>query len=156
MFRFSCRLLVKVLSTCICKQVWNCWFPFFDDWLSLWGFRGGKLPRLDSRVGLQFKDHIVLTVGPDQDQSVSIQREGCFVLGPQVFRRTMVPSLLPWESISVHSLSPSLWSVPSFSLCGAVPALTSYSIQIYFYMWFYRCGEQNTHSIIFPPSPLIP
>ncbi|XP_073929058.1 ribosomal oxygenase 2 isoform X2 [Castor canadensis] len=30
---------------------------------------GGKLPRLDSRVGLQFKDHIVLTVGPDQDQS---------------------------------------------------------------------------------------
>ncbi|XP_014440885.1 ribosomal oxygenase 2 isoform X2 [Tupaia chinensis] len=30
---------------------------------------GGKLPRLDSIVRLQFKDHIVLTVGPDQDHS---------------------------------------------------------------------------------------
>ncbi|XP_074245286.1 ribosomal oxygenase 2 isoform X2 [Saimiri boliviensis] len=30
---------------------------------------GGKLPRLDSVVRLQFKDHIVLTVFPDQDQS---------------------------------------------------------------------------------------
>ncbi|ELV09407.1 MYC-induced nuclear antigen [Tupaia chinensis] len=32
---------------------------------------GGKLPRLDSIVRLQFKDHIVLTVGPDQDHSLN-------------------------------------------------------------------------------------
>nr|XP_045758665.1 ribosomal oxygenase 2 isoform X2 [Mirounga angustirostris] len=30
---------------------------------------GGRLPGLDSTVRLQFKDHTVLTVGPDQDQS---------------------------------------------------------------------------------------
>uniref|UniRef100_A0A9L0RQI5 Bifunctional lysine-specific demethylase and histidyl-hydroxylase n=2 Tax=Equus caballus TaxID=9796 RepID=A0A9L0RQI5_HORSE len=30
---------------------------------------GGQLPRLDSTVRLQFKDHIVLTLGPDQDRS---------------------------------------------------------------------------------------
>ncbi|KAM6223401.1 ribosomal oxygenase 2 [Rhynchocyon petersi] len=30
---------------------------------------GGSLPRLDSTVKLQFKEHMVLTVGPDQDQS---------------------------------------------------------------------------------------
>ncbi|XP_005375551.1 PREDICTED: bifunctional lysine-specific demethylase and histidyl-hydroxylase MINA isoform X2 [Chinchilla lanigera] len=29
---------------------------------------GGKLPRLDSTVRLQFKDHIILTVGPDENR----------------------------------------------------------------------------------------
>nr|XP_031528150.1 ribosomal oxygenase 2 isoform X2 [Vicugna pacos] len=31
--------------------------------------RGGQLPRLDSMVRLQFRDHVVLTVGPDPDPS---------------------------------------------------------------------------------------
>lgn len=30
---------------------------------------GGQLPGLDNTVRLQFRDHIVLTVGPDQDPS---------------------------------------------------------------------------------------
>ncbi|MBW00365.1 Bifunctional lysine-specific demethylase and histidyl-hydroxylase MINA, partial [Eschrichtius robustus] len=30
---------------------------------------GGQLPGLDSTVRLQFRDHVVLTVGPDQDPS---------------------------------------------------------------------------------------
>lgn len=30
---------------------------------------GGQLPRLDSTVRLRFKDHVILTVGPDQEQS---------------------------------------------------------------------------------------
>ncbi|XP_017655758.1 ribosomal oxygenase 2 isoform X2 [Nannospalax galili] len=40
---------------------------------------GGKLPRLDSTVRLQFKDHIVLTVGPDQDQSDEAQQKMVYV-----------------------------------------------------------------------------
>ncbi|KAM5281625.1 ribosomal oxygenase 2 [Ctenodactylus gundi] len=34
---------------------------------------GEKLPRLDSIVKLQFRDHVVLTVGPDQDRSDEAQ-----------------------------------------------------------------------------------
>ncbi|NXJ15570.1 RIOX2 oxygenase, partial [Odontophorus gujanensis] len=33
---------------------------------------GGKLPKLDSKIRLQFRDHAVITVEPDQDNSVSI------------------------------------------------------------------------------------
>nr|XP_055115889.1 ribosomal oxygenase 2 isoform X4 [Symphalangus syndactylus] len=40
---------------------------------------GGKLPRLDSVVRLQFKDHIVLTVLPDQDQSDEAQEKMVYV-----------------------------------------------------------------------------
>lgn len=40
---------------------------------------GGKLPRLDSVVRLQFKDHIVLTVLPDQDQSDEAQEKMVYI-----------------------------------------------------------------------------
>uniref|UniRef100_A0A8C8YJI5 Bifunctional lysine-specific demethylase and histidyl-hydroxylase n=1 Tax=Prolemur simus TaxID=1328070 RepID=A0A8C8YJI5_PROSS len=40
---------------------------------------GGKLPRLDSIVGLQFKDHIVLTVGPDQNPSDEAQEKMVYI-----------------------------------------------------------------------------
>jgi len=35
-------------------------------------FLGGKLPKIDSKIRLQFSDHAVITVEPDQDNSVSI------------------------------------------------------------------------------------
>ena len=40
------------------------------------GLPGGRVPRLDSTVRLQFKDYSVLTVGPDQNQSVSTRSGG--------------------------------------------------------------------------------
>ncbi|XP_048070812.1 ribosomal oxygenase 2 isoform X3 [Ursus arctos] len=40
---------------------------------------GGPLPRLDSTVRLQFKDHTVLTVGPDQDQSDETQEKMVYI-----------------------------------------------------------------------------
>ncbi|XP_039077932.1 ribosomal oxygenase 2 isoform X4 [Hyaena hyaena] len=40
---------------------------------------GGQLPRLDSTVRLQFKDHIVLTVGLDQDQSDETQEKMIYI-----------------------------------------------------------------------------
>ncbi|XP_006903185.1 PREDICTED: bifunctional lysine-specific demethylase and histidyl-hydroxylase MINA-like isoform X2 [Elephantulus edwardii] len=40
---------------------------------------GGSLPRLDSTVRLQFKEHMVLTVGPDQDQSDEAQEKMVYI-----------------------------------------------------------------------------
>ncbi|XP_024896558.1 ribosomal oxygenase 2 isoform X1 [Pteropus alecto] len=40
---------------------------------------GGQLPRLDSTVRLQFKDHIVLTLGPDQDRSDETQEKMVYI-----------------------------------------------------------------------------
>ncbi|XP_045857832.1 ribosomal oxygenase 2 isoform X1 [Meles meles] len=40
---------------------------------------GGQLPRLDSTVRLQFKDHAILTVGPDQDQSDETQKKMVYI-----------------------------------------------------------------------------
>lgn len=40
---------------------------------------GGQLPRLDSVVRLQFKDHVVLTVGPDQSRSDETQEKMVYV-----------------------------------------------------------------------------
>ncbi|XP_062950468.1 ribosomal oxygenase 2 isoform X2 [Cynocephalus volans] len=40
---------------------------------------GGKLPRLDSIVRLQFKDHIVLTVGLDQDRTDEMQEKMVYI-----------------------------------------------------------------------------
>ncbi|XP_044944185.1 ribosomal oxygenase 2 isoform X2 [Mustela putorius furo] len=40
---------------------------------------GGQLPRLDSTVRLQFKDHTILTVGPDQDQSDETQKKMVYI-----------------------------------------------------------------------------
>ncbi|NXJ79411.1 RIOX2 oxygenase, partial [Trogon melanurus] len=33
---------------------------------------GGKLPKIDSKIRLQFRDHAIITVEPDQESSVSI------------------------------------------------------------------------------------
>lgn len=40
---------------------------------------GGKLPTLDSIVKLQFKDHIILTVEPDQNQSDEAQEKMVYI-----------------------------------------------------------------------------
>ncbi|XP_021516232.1 ribosomal oxygenase 2 isoform X2 [Meriones unguiculatus] len=40
---------------------------------------GKKLPRLDSIVRLQFKDHIVLTVGPEENQSDEAQQKMVYI-----------------------------------------------------------------------------
>ncbi|XP_058517765.1 ribosomal oxygenase 2 isoform X3 [Ochotona princeps] len=40
---------------------------------------GGELPRLNSTVTLQFKDHIILTVGPDQDRSDEAQEKMIYI-----------------------------------------------------------------------------
>lgn len=37
-------------------------------------FLGGKLPKLDSQIRLQFRDHAIITVEPDQENSVSIRK----------------------------------------------------------------------------------
>ncbi|XP_062062743.1 ribosomal oxygenase 2 isoform X5 [Lepus europaeus] len=47
--------------------------------LTIPGFIGGELPRLDSTVRLQFRDHIILTVGPDQDQSDEAQEKMIYI-----------------------------------------------------------------------------
>ncbi|NXM70173.1 RIOX2 oxygenase, partial [Serilophus lunatus] len=35
---------------------------------------GGKLPRIDSRIRLQFRDHALITVEPDQENAVSMKK----------------------------------------------------------------------------------
>ncbi|XP_052015135.1 ribosomal oxygenase 2 isoform X3 [Apodemus sylvaticus] len=40
---------------------------------------GEKLPMLDNMIRLQFKDHIVLTVGPDQNQSDEAQQKMVYI-----------------------------------------------------------------------------
>ncbi|GAB1300356.1 Ribosomal oxygenase 2 [Apodemus speciosus] len=40
---------------------------------------GEKLPTLDNMIRLQFKDHVVLTVGPDQNQSDEAQQKMVYI-----------------------------------------------------------------------------
>ncbi|KAM9567964.1 ribosomal oxygenase 2 isoform 2-T2 [Guaruba guarouba] len=40
---------------------------------------GGKFPRIDSKIRLQFRDHAVITVEPDQENSDEIRREMVYV-----------------------------------------------------------------------------
>lgn len=40
---------------------------------------GGKLPKIDSKIRLQFRDHAIITVEPDQDNSDEIRREMVYV-----------------------------------------------------------------------------
>lgn len=40
-------------------------------------FLGGKLPKLDSKIRLQFRDHAVITVEPDQENAVSMRSPPC-------------------------------------------------------------------------------
>ncbi|NXV72719.1 RIOX2 oxygenase, partial [Atlantisia rogersi] len=42
---------------------------------------GGKLPKIDSRIRLQFRDHTVLTVEPEQQNSVSIMKPPLYACG---------------------------------------------------------------------------
>lgn len=47
-------------------------------------FLGGKLPKIDSKIRLQFRDHAIITVEPDQENSVSIMKLGVGVQGMRV------------------------------------------------------------------------
>ncbi|NXM54392.1 RIOX2 oxygenase, partial [Illadopsis cleaveri] len=38
---------------------------------------GGKLPKLDSKIRLQFRDHAIITVEPDQENAVSMRSSPC-------------------------------------------------------------------------------
>ncbi|XP_039913146.1 ribosomal oxygenase 2 isoform X2 [Hirundo rustica] len=40
---------------------------------------GGKLPKIDSKIRLQFRDHAVITVEPDQENADEIRREMVYV-----------------------------------------------------------------------------
>lgn len=40
-------------------------------------FLGGKLPKIDSKIRLQFRDHAIITVEPDQENAVSIGSPLC-------------------------------------------------------------------------------
>ncbi|KAM9020489.1 ribosomal oxygenase 2 isoform 5-T5 [Ara ararauna] len=40
---------------------------------------GGKFPRIDSKIRLQFRDHAVITVEPDQENADEIRREMVYV-----------------------------------------------------------------------------
>uniref|UniRef100_A0A8B9ZJI5 Bifunctional lysine-specific demethylase and histidyl-hydroxylase n=1 Tax=Anas platyrhynchos TaxID=8839 RepID=A0A8B9ZJI5_ANAPL len=40
---------------------------------------GGKLPKLDSQIRLQFRDHAIITVEPDQENSDEVRREMVYV-----------------------------------------------------------------------------
>ncbi|XP_054021894.1 ribosomal oxygenase 2 [Dryobates pubescens] len=42
-------------------------------------FLGGKLPKIDSKIRLQFRDHAIITVEPDQEGSDEIRREMVYV-----------------------------------------------------------------------------
>ncbi|NXT83500.1 RIOX2 oxygenase, partial [Zapornia atra] len=42
---------------------------------------GGKLPKIDSRIRLQFRDHTVITVEPEQQNSVSIMKLPSYACG---------------------------------------------------------------------------
>ncbi|NXY42272.1 RIOX2 oxygenase, partial [Ceuthmochares aereus] len=42
---------------------------------------GGKLPKIDSKIRLQFRDHVVITVEPDQENSVSITKLPSYTWG---------------------------------------------------------------------------
>ncbi|KFW67005.1 Bifunctional lysine-specific demethylase and histidyl-hydroxylase MINA [Pygoscelis adeliae] len=42
---------------------------------------GGKLPKIDSKIRLQFRDHAIITVEPDQENSVSITKPPLVCLG---------------------------------------------------------------------------
>ncbi|NXY90727.1 RIOX2 oxygenase, partial [Alcedo cyanopectus] len=46
---------------------------------------GGKLPKLDSKIRLQFRDHTVITVGPEQESSVSIMKPPSYAWGGSVW-----------------------------------------------------------------------
>lgn len=44
-------------------------------------FLGGKLPKIDSKIRLQFRDHAIITVEPDQENSVSIMKPPLYAWG---------------------------------------------------------------------------
>lgn len=44
-------------------------------------FLGGKLPKIDSKIRLQFRDHAIITVEPDQENSVSVTKATLVCLG---------------------------------------------------------------------------
>nr|KAF6478414.1 ribosomal oxygenase 2 [Molossus molossus] len=74
-----CRLLVNVFLKQLHLQTsWILLVSTFESRLSLDSL-GGQLPRLDSIVRLQFKDHIVLTVMPDRGGSDETQEKMVYI-----------------------------------------------------------------------------
>ncbi|NXI43936.1 RIOX2 oxygenase, partial [Galbula dea] len=49
---------------------------------------GGKLPKIDSKIRLQFRDHTIITVEPDQENSVSIMKPLLYAWGGSAGRET--------------------------------------------------------------------
>lgn len=56
-------------------NLYHVWFSSFlrEDLF----FLGGKLPKIDSKIRLQFRDHAIITVEPDQENAVSIRSPPC-------------------------------------------------------------------------------
>lgn len=44
-------------------------------------FLGGKLPKIESKIKLQFRDYTIITVEPDQENSVSIMKPPLYAWG---------------------------------------------------------------------------
>ncbi|XP_032983607.1 ribosomal oxygenase 2 isoform X1 [Rhinolophus ferrumequinum] len=63
---------------------------------------GGQVPRLDSIVRLQFKDHVVLTVGPDQSRSDETQDKMVYVYHSLKNRRAL--HMMGNEETECHGL----------------------------------------------------
>lgn len=76
-----CKLSVNVFLKQLHLQTgWSLLGLTFENCFFCLDSLGGQLPRLDSIVRLRYKDHIVLTVMPDQGGSVSIRRGEVSVL----------------------------------------------------------------------------
>uniref|UniRef100_A0A8I5ZJ87 Bifunctional lysine-specific demethylase and histidyl-hydroxylase n=1 Tax=Rattus norvegicus TaxID=10116 RepID=A0A8I5ZJ87_RAT len=83
LIRFT-DMLTSLTSQVVCENVLcgvtgrkNSFYPNGNGASPL--SQSGKLPRLNSIVRLQFKDHIVLTVGPDQNQSDEAQQKVVYI-----------------------------------------------------------------------------
>lgn len=44
-------------------------------------YLGGKLPKIESKIRLQFRDYTVITVEPDQESSVSVMKPPLYAWG---------------------------------------------------------------------------
>lgn len=47
-------------------------------------YTGRKFPKIDSKIRLQFRDHAIITVEPDQENSVSTVKPSLLCLGSGV------------------------------------------------------------------------
>lgn len=100
-----CTLSVNVfLKQFHLQTSWILLGPAFENCLFCLDCLGGQLPRLDSIVRLRYKDHIVLTVMPDQGGSVSIRRgEASILRAPPSDQQVATPSPLAVQLLSLLS-----------------------------------------------------